>query len=140
MILPNTRTVLMFYLKIANNSYNNFHFSKNLSSVFSLYPEFPGKDALANIGSKDAKRGFFKEYYRFLERTDSKADGSACGIEDGILIDSSGLPNSIRLPLTAVNTHNGIVSEEIRLIMSYNGQACHCFSGMFQETSLMSAH
>lgn len=73
-------------------------------------------DALADIGSEDAKRSFFKEYYRFLERTDGKNDGSACGIGDGILIDSSGLPNSIRFPLTAVNTHNGVVSEEIRLI------------------------
>ena len=38
------------------------------------------------------------------------------GIDDGILIDSSGLPNSIRFPLTAVNNHNGVISEEIRLI------------------------
>ena len=73
-------------------------------------------DALADIGSEDARRGFFYEYFRFLERTDSKADGTPCSIGDGILIDSSGLPNSIRFPLTAVNTHNGIVSEEVRLI------------------------
>ena len=73
-------------------------------------------DALADIGSEDAKRCFFKEYYRFLEKTGSKADNAPNGVEDGILIDSSGLPNSIRFPLTAVNTHNGVVSEEVRLI------------------------
>ena len=73
-------------------------------------------DALADIGSEDAKRCFFKEYYRFLEKTGCKADNAPNGIEDGILIDSSGLPNSIRFPLTAVNTHNGVVSEEVRLI------------------------
>lgn len=73
-------------------------------------------DALADIGSEDAKRCFFKEYYRFLEKTGSKADNTSNGSEDGILIDSSGLPNSIRFPLTAVNTHNGVVSEEVRLI------------------------
>ena len=37
-------------------------------------------------------------------------------IDDGVLIDSSGLPNSIHFPLTAVNNHNGVVSEELRLI------------------------
>jgi len=74
-------------------------------------------DALADIGSEDSKRCFFREYYKFLEKTDGKE--LPCrpnGIDDGILIDSSGLPNSIRFPLTAVNNHNGIVSEEIRLI------------------------
>lgn len=74
-------------------------------------------EALADIGSEDAKRRFFREYYRFLERSD-EADlkRNPNGVDDGILIDSSGLPNSIHFPLTAVNNHNGVVSEEIRLI------------------------
>jgi len=74
-------------------------------------------DALADIGSEDAKRGFFKEYFRFLERREigGKSNGID-SIDNGILIDSSGLPNAVHLPLTAVNTHNGAVSEEIRLI------------------------
>ena len=74
-------------------------------------------DALADIGSEDAKRNFFKEYFRFLERTNAAdcKDGYE-GIDDGVLIDSSGLPNSIRFPLTAVNNHNGVISEELRLI------------------------
>lgn len=74
-------------------------------------------DALADIGSEDAKRCFFKEYFNFLDRCgDIPNRGESCGIDDGILIDSSGLPNSIHFPLTAVNNHNGVVSEEIRLI------------------------
>lgn len=73
-------------------------------------------DALTDIGSESAKRSFFKEYHRFLEKTANKANDTPGSIEDGILIDSSGLPNSIRFPLTAVNTHNGVVSEEVRLI------------------------
>jgi transposase len=74
-------------------------------------------DALADIGSEDAKRGFFKEYFRFLERCGASGVASGSnGMDDGILIDSSGLPNAIRFPLTAVNTHNGVVSEETRLI------------------------
>lgn len=74
-------------------------------------------NALTDIGSEDAKRGFFREYCRFLETSKSNArDENEKDIEDGILIDSSGLPNSIRFPLTAVNNHNGVVSEEVRLI------------------------
>lgn len=74
-------------------------------------------EALADIGSEDAKRHFFSEYYKFLEKDAAhKNAGHPRGVDDGILIDSSGLPNAIRCPLTAVNNHNGVVSEEIRLI------------------------
>lgn len=74
-------------------------------------------EALADIGSEDAKRHFFSEYYKFLEKDTAHKNAShPQGIDDGILIDSSGLPNAIRCPLTAVNNHNGVVSEEIRLI------------------------
>ena len=74
-------------------------------------------EALTDIGSEDAKRSFFKEYFRFLDKCpDFNKTKTSQGIEDGILIDSSGLPNAIHFPLTAVNNHNGVVSEEIRLI------------------------
>lgn len=74
-------------------------------------------DALADIGSEDAKRNFFREYFKFLEKNaPCKTDNDLTAIDDGILIDSSGLPNSIRFPLTAVNNHNGVVNEEVRLI------------------------
>ena len=53
------------------------------------------------------------------------------GIDDGILIDSSGLPNSIRFPLTVVNNHNGVISEEIRLIyVVQQKQDCPYFFAM----------
>lgn len=35
----------------------------------------------------------------------------------GVLIDSTGLPNDINFPLTAVNTHNGVTSNESRLLL-----------------------
>lgn len=74
-------------------------------------------EALADIGSEDAKRHFFTEYIKFLERNIAQKDKDhPQGIDDGILIDSSGLPNAIHCSLTAVNNHNGVVSEEIRLI------------------------
>ena len=73
-------------------------------------------EALADLGSEEAKRNFFKEYFLFLDRYEAADNDEEEGIEDGILIDSSGLPNSIRFPLTAVNNHNGMISEELRLI------------------------
>ncbi len=73
-------------------------------------------EALADIGSEDAKRSFFREYFKFLETSASGKDDETGEIDDGILIDSSGLPNQVRFPLTAVNNHNGVISEEVRLI------------------------
>lgn len=74
-------------------------------------------DALADIGSEGAKRSFFAAYCRFLEKAKEKDSPEVpYGIDGGILIDSSGLPNAIHFPLTAVNNHNGKVSEEVRLI------------------------
>lgn len=74
-------------------------------------------DALSDIGSEDAKHSFFREYYQFLEKAkDSQDSDQKDDLHDGILIDSSGLPNAIRFPLTAVNNHNGVISEEVRLI------------------------
>ena len=42
----------------------------------------------------------------------------AAGLEkgEGILIDSSGLPNNARLPVTAISNHNGDINNEVRLI------------------------
>ncbi len=71
-------------------------------------------EALADIGSEDAKRSFFREYIKFLEAF-SPSPASE-GIDDGILIDSSGLPNAVHFPLAEVNNHNGVISQEVRLI------------------------
>ena len=75
-------------------------------------------DALADIGSEEAKRSFFKAYMQFLEKHEMKGKSKPTpdGMTDGILIDSTGLPNAIHTSLTAVNNHNGVISEEIRLI------------------------
>lgn len=79
-------------------------------------------EALAEIGMEESKREFFSAYYAYVKLrpvTNKKGefivDGIDCG-EDGILIDSTGLPNSAHLPLTAVSNHNGTISLETRLI------------------------
>lgn len=64
-------------------------------------------ECLADLGSEGAKRGFMGAWLRLV------GGGGDAG---GLLIDSTGLPNSCRLPVTAVSNHNGEVSEEVRLI------------------------
>jgi hypothetical protein len=65
-------------------------------------------DFLAAIGDEYSQREFFSEYFNFLERSGNRTGN--------ILIDSTGLPNSIHFPLTAISNHNGAISNEVRLI------------------------
>jgi hypothetical protein len=63
---------------------------------------------LAAIGDEYVQRMFFQAHFAWLGQT---------GIQlESVLIDSTGLPNSIHFPLTAVNNHNGDISNEVRLI------------------------
>ena len=64
-------------------------------------------DILREIGNEHFQRAFFKEYLQYVS--------SQCG--NGILIDSTGLPNDIHFPLTAINNHNAIISNETRLVL-----------------------
>ena len=64
-------------------------------------------DMLTNLGDEWTYREFFKAYFSLL----AKRKGG-----ENILIDSTGLPNSIHFPLTAVSNHNGKISNEVRLI------------------------
>lgn len=65
-------------------------------------------DFLASIGTPEKQMTFQKAYIRFILEHYNP--------DRNILIDSSGLPNSIHFPLTEKNVHNGKVSNEIRLI------------------------
>jgi hypothetical protein len=63
---------------------------------------------LASIGEESSQRDFFREYFQLL--------GSQ-GVDTwNVLIDSTGLPNSIHFPLTAINNHGGEINKEVRLI------------------------
>ena len=77
-------------------------------------------EALAKIGMEENRRSFFKEYYKFVlkcQMNDTKGDYGLTGtIDDAILVDSCGLPNDAALPVTGVNNHNGIISNELRVI------------------------
>lgn len=73
--------------------------------------------------------------------TDTKEDYGMAGngeSGDGILIDSSGLPNESHLPVTGVNNHNGIISLEVRVIyVVQQSTGLPLFSGMYLGMSLM---
>ena len=73
-------------------------------------------ELLAKIGKEECKRAFLSKYCEFVKRCqmqDQKGDfGLNKEIDDAVLIDSTGLPNDIKM---AVN-HNGNISVEVRLI------------------------
>jgi hypothetical protein len=62
---------------------------------------------LSELGSEESYRSFFRAYAPYISDT---VNG------DNILIDSTGLPNNIHFPLTAISNHNGDISNEVRLI------------------------
>jgi hypothetical protein len=60
------------------------------------------------MGDEALTQRFFNEYLKFARS--SKA----------ILIDSTGLPNSIDMPITATNCHGGQISHEVRFILVHD--------------------
>jgi hypothetical protein len=73
---------------------------------------------IAKLGQEDICRAFFDSYLSLITQ-DKKIsqDGSASEkISFPILIDSTGIPNDIKSYFTAISNHNGVISNEIRLI------------------------
>jgi hypothetical protein len=64
-------------------------------------------ELLVKIGKESYFRNFFENYLNYIRKIETKTN---------VLIDSTGLPNAIKCPYTAINNHNGIFSNEIRLI------------------------
>ena len=62
-------------------------------------------DALAQIGDEGLWRKFFKLYTQSVYSN------------NGVIIDSTGLPNDISISLTALGHHGGEIEKEIRMIM-----------------------
>lgn len=107
------------------NSHAAFWYSVSYARI--LYPNAAMasqriSEALAEIGLEENRRRFYHKYIEYVtgcRMDDTKGsfgmapDGREGG---GVLIDSTGLPNCARMPLTAVSSHNGIVSNEVRVI------------------------
>ena len=63
---------------------------------------------LSEFGSEETYRSFFRAYFPYISSGDANGEN--------ILIDSTGLPNNIHFPLTAISNHNGDINNEVRLI------------------------
>jgi hypothetical protein len=66
-------------------------------------------EVLAKISSQHLWQHFFENYTDYINKM---AGGIA------LLIDSTGLPNDINTDLTQRNNHNGVISNEIRMIVA----------------------
>lgn len=107
--------MLMFYmLSPFNNNHAEEWFEGNVARVFYPKANLSSQrisDFLAAIGDESRWRSFFEEYFKLLRGSFSNLSKI-----EHILIDSTGLPNSIHFPLTAISNHNGEISNEVRLI------------------------
>ena len=65
---------------------------------------------LKTLGDENVYRHFFSSYIAFIRQSTKEASKGA------ILIDSTGLPNSSRLPVTAISNDNGEINNEVRFI------------------------
>ncbi len=110
--MDSVRAMVMFYvLSNMANCYAEEWLEDSYAHI--LYPNANlssqrVSDLLETIGEETSYRAFFHRY--FLDVV-NKTEGG-----EDILIDSTGLPNSIHFPLTAISNHNGKISNEVRLI------------------------
>lgn len=63
---------------------------------------------MRSIGNSENVLKFFENHMKWIKENISS--------DKAIIIDSTGLPNSIHMPLTAISNHNGKVSNEARMI------------------------
>jgi hypothetical protein len=105
-------TLLIF--KITNNRANKFVESWwNETFIKYIYPNANVKsqrisEFLLLLGKEENYRQFFNKYISYINNKFSGVN---------ILIDSTGLPNDIKFDLTKISNHNGIKSNEVRLIV-----------------------
>jgi hypothetical protein len=67
------------------------------------------------LGNEHVQRQFFPKYLAKISEGQKN---------HGILVDSTGMPNDIDFPLTAINNHNGVISNETRLILAIDRATC----------------
>ncbi len=65
-------------------------------------------DFLKSIGRRETAEQFFGDHIKWVRE-------NVCN-DPEILIDSTGMPNNIHFPLTAISSHNGKISREARMI------------------------
>lgn len=105
------RSLLLYY--IITDSANSHALSWWEGSYASiLYPQARMdsrriSEYLNELGQESRQREFFAGHISWLKE-------NICD-DPAILIDSTGLPNSIHFPLTGISNHNGKISREVRM-------------------------
>ena len=65
-------------------------------------------DFLESLGREDVRRAYFKAHIQWIKE-------HVCD-DPAIIIDSTGLPNDIKINLTQISNHNGDINNEARLV------------------------
>lgn len=94
-----------------SNCYANSWFDNSYASLLYQNARLESQrisEFLSELGQEKYLRTFFSKYHEYIGLLARK---------NNVLIDSTGLINDISFPLTAINNHNGVINEEIRLIL-----------------------
>ena len=108
------KAMIQFYiLSEATNSHAGTWYEGSFASL--LYPDANLtsqriSDFLESIGNMNEVNSFFDAHIAWVKKY-------VCN-DNAIIVDSTGLPNQISTPMTAISNHNGKVSNEIRMTVS----------------------
>jgi hypothetical protein len=110
-----TLYAMIAYYVISNavNCHANTWYEGSFESI--LYPKANLtsqriSDFMRSIGKSENVLKYFENHMKWIKENISS--------DKAIIIDSTGLPNSIHVPLTAISNHNGKVSNEARMIIT----------------------
>jgi len=107
----NLASLLLYYIITDNaNSHAQTWWEGSYASI--LYPEALMNsrrisEFLAKLGKKERQGEFFTAHIKWLKENISD--------DPAVLIDSTGLPNSIHFPLAGISNHNRKVSREVHM-------------------------
>ena len=101
--------VQYYLLSCSANNHARIWYEGNYASI--MYPRANltsqrVTDFLTSLGQPESVSAFFDAHISWVK---SQCDDPA------VLMDSTGLPNNIHFPLTAVSNHNGKISREVRM-------------------------
>jgi hypothetical protein len=109
---PDTLIALTLYRLLNSDSSSNAIDWWNGTYAKELFPEAQLQsqrisEHLSELGDESLQQEFFRKYLANIYKSNDTA---------GVLIDSTGLPNCIHIPETQISNHNGVISNEMRLI------------------------
>ncbi len=112
---PDTLKAMVAYYIVSEraNAYANTWQQGSFASV--LYPKADlmsprVSDFLEALGRDEVRRAYFQAHIKWIKE-------NVCD-DPAILIDSTGLPNDIKINLTQISNHNGDINNEARMITS----------------------